>query len=267
MKQKPLYHRTIIAVAQKKFSNLRFTNVGESAATISYETYVRSSSDSTPISFKPNLNYKLSNGESGIWDYSEITLNTNEWVEFWGVNTTPISHFDSYDEDMYQLAGFSTTGTLSLSGNLLSLAHGKLTKDNYNVIPQAYQNKEEYGFFSGLFAGTSVINTPLLYGELTVGCYAFMFYKCTALTTAILDNTNSDIVPCALWQTFARCSVLNNITNRYVTLQSDGSAVTSTSYNWVSGVASNGTFYRGGSTPTTRGASYIPNNWNIVTIS
>ena len=119
-----------------------------------------------------------------------------------------------------------------------------------------------YGCYSSMFAGcTSLTTAPELPATtLANSCYRGMFSKCTSLTTApelpatTLDNYCYNSM-------FQGCNNLNTIKLSYTGDFAD--APTGAFGNWVSDVASTGTFYYNG-TYTERGTSYIPNGWTIT---
>ena len=93
-------------------------------------------------------------------------------------------------------------------------------------------------------------------------CYYYMFYGCTNLTTAPELPATGLAVNCYGYM-FWKCTSLNNITM----LATDISATNCLS-NWVSEVASTGTFVKSPSmTSLPRGVNGIPNGWTVVNIS
>ena len=121
----------------------------------------------------------------------------------------------------------------------------------------------EEGSFYGMFSNcTSLVTAPALPStNLSEWCYAAMFQGCTALTTAPeLPATAPS------WGSYAymfkNCTSLNYIkclaTNLTFIGQPDATV------DWVSGVASSGTFVKASSMNSwTRGESGIPTNWTI----
>ena len=119
-----------------------------------------------------------------------------------------------------------------------------------------------YGCYSSMFAGcTSLTTAPELPATtLANSCYRGMFSKCTSLTTApelpatTLDNYCYNSM-------FQGCNNLNTIKLSYTGDFAD--APTGAFGNWVSDVASTGTFYYNGS-DTTTGESAIPTGWTVT---
>ena len=141
--------------------------------------------------------------------------------------------------------------------------------------------------YSSMFSGcTSLTKTPKLPAtELTIGCYDSMFNGCSSLTTAhelpatelaqrcycyMFQNCTSLEAAPELPATtlaiycyngmFKDCSKLNNITMLATDISANGCLK-----NWVSGVASTGTFTKATSmTSLPSGESGIPTGWTVV---
>ena len=89
-------------------------------------------------------------------------------------------------------------------------------------------------------------------------CYQYMFYGCTSLTTAP-DLPATTLANYCYSYMFNGCKKLNSLT----CIATDISA-TNCTYNWVSGVASSGTFIKAKTiTSWTTGASGIPRGWTV----
>ena len=156
MKQKPLYRRTIIAVAKSNPTQLRFTNNSNSESSVSF------------TGLSADIRYKL-NGTGGYtqWDGSTITLQPGEIVEMVGDNATRISVSSQH---------FEIDGQLAASGSVMSLvSSSKIIK----TIPQVD------GYFAYLFYGcTGLTAAPELPATaLANDCYGAMFSGCTGLTS------------------------------------------------------------------------------------
>jgi hypothetical protein len=94
------------------------------------------------------------------------------------------------------------------------------------------------------------------------GCYSGMFSDCTSLTTAptLPATTLTDYCYSNM---FYGCSNLNNIKAMFTTTPSD-----SYTQNWVSGVASSGTFVKNSSASwNVTGNNGIPSGWTVETAS
>lgn len=149
---------------------------------------------------------------------------------------------------------FVGTGSFGASGNIQSLLKADCSRTD--VPENCYRN-----MFNGCTSLTTAPSLPAT--TLASYCYSNMFFNCTSLTSApTLPATTLADACYALM--FYGCSNLNSITLGYT--GNFASAPTNAFSNWVSGVASKGTFYYNGS-DTTRGASAIPNNWTITPFS
>ena len=123
--------------------------------------------------------------------------------------------------------------------------------------------------YDGMFYGcTSLTTAPELpTTALSNGCYRNMFRNCTSLTTApeLPATTLKD--SCYNYM-FNGCSKLNYIKAMFTTdpLTTDGLGYHAYTNNWVSGVASSGTFVKNkNATWNATGASSIPSGWTVQT--
>lgn len=110
-----------------------------------------------------------------------------------------------------------------------------------------------------MFSGcTSLATAPVLPATtLADSCYMKMFEGCTSLTTSPRLPAYTLTDKCYYYM-FYGCSSLNKVT----CLAIDRSATSCTTL-WLSGVSSNGTFYKAGAAEWGRGSSGIPTNWSI----
>ena len=111
---------------------------------------------------------------------------------------------------------------------------------------------------------TSLESSPAILPAMTLqkDCYRAMFYGCSNLLTTPVLPAETLAVSCyrALFQ---YCSKVNYIKAMFT---SDPASVNGCLTNWVSQVASSGTFVKNSlSTFDTRGINGIPNNWTIET--
>lgn len=89
-------------------------------------------------------------------------------------------------------------------------------------------------------------------------CYEGMFSGCTSLTTAPVLSASTLVTSCYNTM-FSGCSSLNYIK----CLATTGFNAYTCLTNWVSGVASSGTFVKDANTTWNRGNSGIPSNWTV----
>ena len=117
------------------------------------------------------------------------------------------------------------------------------------------------GCYQYMFYGCNSLTTAPALPATTLagGCYGLMFSGCTSLTTAPELPATTLANEC-YYQMFSSCSKLNSIT-----VYADDISAFSCTYNWLSNVASAGTFRNlGSATYTTDSASGIPSGWTEV---
>ena len=117
--------------------------------------------------------------------------------------------------------------------------------------------------YSDMFSGcTSLASLPsdlLPATTLASSCYARMFTDCSSITIAPMLPATTLTTSC-YQAMFSRCASLKEIT-----CLAENTTGTS---NWVSGVASDGTFYKSPNMSSwTTGASGIPTNWTVLDYS
>ena len=114
-----------------------------------------------------------------------------------------------------------------------------------------------YECYRGMFSGcTSLVNAPELPATtLANSCYSSMFSGCTSLVNAPALPATTLNNECYKYM-FNGCSKLNSIT-----VYADNISATDCTTNWLSGVASSGTFNNMGFAPFETGASGVPSGW------
>ena len=114
--------------------------------------------------------------------------------------------------------------------------------------------------YSSMFSGCKKLTTAPELPATTLAdyCYIGMFYGCTSLTTAP-ELPATTLVDGCYYGMFQNCSSLNSIT----VYANDISALNCTT-DWLSGVASSGTFRNLGSATYSRDTSGIPTGWTEV---
>ena len=117
------------------------------------------------------------------------------------------------------------------------------------------------GCYQYMFSGCNSLTTaPALPATtLASGCYGIMFSGCTSLTSAP-ELPATTLESWCYYYMFSGCTSLNN-----VTVYADDISATDCINNWLSGVASTGTFHNlGSATYTTDSTSGIPTGWTEV---
>ncbi|MCR5394058.1 MAG: leucine-rich repeat protein [Bacteroidales bacterium] len=105
---------------------------------------------------------------------------------------------------------------------------------------------------------TSLNSAPSLPADtLAEGCYNSMFSGCTGLTNAPVLPADTLAEGCYNYM-FYGCTNLNEVNVAFT------SWVAGATEGWLDGVAEEGTFFGPTALPSTRGISYIPEGWEIV---
>ena len=208
---------------------------------------------------------------------TSINVNSGDIVEFRGNNT-------SYGSSQVKYNTFSgSTAQFKVYGNIMSM----INSTDFSELTTLTSNNN-YAF-TGLFGDchglTDASNLILPATTLANSCYAYMFYGCTSLTTAPeLPATtlteycyNRMFVGCTSLTTapelpattlveycyenmFRYCLSLN-----YIKCLATNLGYFYNTYDWVSSVASSGTFVKNPSmTSWTTGGNGIPNGWTVV---
>lgn len=157
------------------------------------------------------------------------------------------------------------------------------------TIPELPATTLSEGCYEGMFNHcTSLISVPNNYLTATTlarNCYSYMFRECTSLTTApdltanigtfddycydsmFRECTTLTTAPIINSTNLAYCSCSNMFTNcrnlNYIKCLATDISATQCTYDWVSGVASTGTFVKASGVNWSSGTSGIPNNWTV----
>ena len=233
----------------------------------------------TDASVTKTIEYKLNNdGWASITSDTTgaaITVNSGDKIQFRGNNTAYGTSSSSYITFSGSTAGFE------VEGNIMSLIYGDDFKNN-STISSDYTF---YGLFincTNLVSAESLIlpattlksfcyqnmfrncakltTAPALPAtKLAANCYQNMFQYCTSLTTAPeLPATNLAFF--CYYGMFQGCRNLN-----YIKCLATKLGFMLSTDNWVSGVASTGTFVKAASmNDWTTGNNGIPNGWTVI---
>ena len=220
------------------------------------------------LSFRGNLTPTSSEGV-GTFTISkscDLTGNCNSLL--FGDDAVNNNSLSGKDNAFYQL--FYNCSTIkNVSSNFLPAT--TLTSACYSSMfngcsslttaPELPATTLESQCYSYMFRGcTSLTTAPELPATtLVYGCYSYMFYGCTSLTTAPELPATTLASQCYSYM-FYGCSKLKYIKALFTTTPS--SLYTG---NWVSGVASSGTFVKNkDATWDVTGVSGIPSGWTVV---
>ena len=243
-----------------------------SAGTINWTT--------SKIAGKKTIEYKLnSNKWTSIISNTgssapSITVNSGDKLQFRGNNTQYATSHSNYNS-------FSgSTALFEVEGNIMSLIYGDEFKNNSTI-------SSEYAFaklFQNCVNLVSAENLILPATTLAERCYLSMFQGCTSLTTApelpattladycynsmfggCTSLTTAPVLPATTlanycyWNMFYGCTSLN-----YIKCLATSISASDCTNNWVSGVASTGTFVKSSSmTSWSTGTSGIPTGWTV----
>ena len=114
-----------------------------------------------------------------------------------------------------------------------------------------------YQMFSGCINLTAAPELPAT--ALAISCYREMFHGCTNLTAAP-ELPATTLVNYCYQEMFYGCTNLSSITMLATNIPASGGCLS----NWVSGVASTGTFTKASAATLETGASGIPEGWTVV---
>ena len=182
----------------------------------------------------------------------------------------------STDEENFNY--FQMTGKIGASGNIMSLLYdndfeGKLTIPrgccyqymfygctSLTTAPELPATTLVDGCYSGMFNGcTSLTTAPELPATtLADSCYNGMFADCTSLTTAP-ELPATTLADGCYWSMFNGCTSLN-----YIKMLAININYANCLYNWLTGVASTGTFIKHPNMNSLIiGDSGIPDGWSV----
>ena len=200
-----------------------------------------------------------------ILEYSEDTIT---WTNMTTETTIPLDDGDSIfvrgilsedviNQGLLDFTNFSIIGHINPKGNINTLWDYTAPCLERNFIMRRGSGYRMFANCSGLY-DVSELDFPSV--NLSYNCYQAMFYGCTNLILAPILPAYTLVNYCYS-ATFYGCSNLSKI----ICYASDVSAYKCTS-NWVSGVASSGTFVKANSMDDwEEGDSGIPSGWTVDT--
>lgn len=229
-------------------------------------------------SYTKEIQYKINDGNwtsiTSSRAGTSFNVSTGDKVRFRGNN-------DTYGGEDTNNSFSGSTAYFELEGNIMSLINSadfatattltsaytfsalftdctSLTSAEHLILPATTLTQ---GCYSGMFFGCESLTTApeLPATTLANNCYAMMFSNCTSLTTApVLPATSLAAESCYGYMFFG-CTRLNYI--KCMATSRTGRGCTT---DWVTGVASSGTFVKDGNmSGWTRGGSGIPTNWIV----
>lgn len=183
----------------------------------------------------------------GTWlsttDRTQLTLSGGDTVRFKSETTAS------------RMFGFNSSILFKVYGNIESMEYG----DDFIGKTTVKFNTAFSAYFSSSQGLVSAENLVLPATTLKMGCYSYMFYGCTNLTTGPLLPAKTLDMMCYT-QMFMGCTSLTGIT----CLATDVSAY-NCCLDWVGGTSASGTFYKDpGMNNWPTGANGIPTGWTVV---
>ena len=180
----------------------------------------------------------------------------------------------------------------NVKGNSMALLFGDDGKDNYSLNGKSYafnrlfynatnlQSVSEnflpattlstYCYYNMFYGCTNLTSAPSLPATtLQQYCYQYMFSRCSSLTTAPVLPATTLQRYCYHYM-FQNCTSLNYIKAMFTTDPGSSNSTNQAryTYNWVSSVASSGTFVKNSSATWNRtGAHAVPSGWTTQTAS
>lgn len=185
--------------------------------------------------------YTSTSGGSGT---TIATLNAGDKLIIKGENT-------AYGHN--SINRFISTGQFNVYGNIMSMISG----DSFDGATTLTEEMTFQGLFEVCTGLTSAEHLILPATTLTRTCYVSMFNGCTSLTKAPELPATTLKSNCYRWM-FYNCSSLN-----YIKCLATDISPNSDTYNWVSGVASTGTFVKNSAATWTTGVNGIPDGWTV----
>ena len=157
--------------------------------------------------------------------------------------------------EYYSYHNFEMTGKIAASGNINSLLEEN--EETARTMSLSGRDACYFSLFNGCISLTTAPELPAT--TLANNCYDNMFYRCTSLTSAPELPATTLATNC-YESMFSECINLNTIKLGYT--GNFANAPSNAFNNWVSVVASEGTFYYNGDDRTT-GPNAIPTGWTV----
>lgn len=229
--------------------------------------YIESLGDGNTISVKNQGNGDTTN----VTPTLEYSTDKNTWntITFdWtsGTHTTELPIKLNTGEKMYfrndtrKFSNFFTKHITFLSTVSSNVGGDIRTLSNYLDV-NSETTAQSYMFYYLFHNNKKIVdasNLRLPYTTLAINCYHSIFRGCTSLVNAPELPATTLVANCYR-NIFYGCTSLNN-----VTVYANDISADYCTYDWLSGVASTGTFRNLGSATYPRGASGIPDGWTEV---
>lgn len=240
---------------------LCFTSTGDSTVAMTQNGTPNKSANKV-------IQYKLNDGQWQTWDLSAVTLADGDKMYFKSDDEIPVSE----SAEIYKQ--FVITGSITASGNTMSLLNFSATLSNYAFIrmfkdcasltaaPALSATTLADACCAMMFEGcTSLTTAPALPATtLRISCYIQMFYGCTSLVQAP-ELPATELVQYCYSRMFEGCTKLNYVKAMFTNL------VSNALYKWLSAVSPTGTFVKNSAATWTNEDVGIPSGWTVQTAS
>ena len=207
---------------------------------------------------REGMQYSLNGGEKTPITKNPTTIHANagDRLQFYG-NGKSITKYWASESDYTSIGCIDGTyGSLHLKvyGNIMSL----VDEEGFATNTTLPENNTFRGLFSGNFRLYDARNLLLPATTLSNYCYAQMFQDCTSLTEAPVLPAEDLTEGCYQFM-FQDCESLESVT----CLAFEGINIDGSTTNWLSGVASEGTFYKAARVRWPRNENGIPDDWEV----
>ena len=183
----------------------------------------------------------------------------NSSVQLTAVGSAPsVTLVKSFDGVNWEDYAVGEVIDLPSIGDFVYLAAGEGGNNAFGASGSAYHKFVINGLVAASGDITSLRSFNLEQTTLATYCYYSMFSDCTGLTSAP-ELPATTLVPSCYRSMFSGCTQLSLIKVHFT-------AWGTQTNNWVSNVASTGTFYKPNALTEEHGTSKIPTGWTVVNI-
>ncbi len=218
-----------------------------------------------------NLQYRRNGGDWKFFNEDAVSIDGANETATIAINAGDVIEVRGGMSYNMPRANMACTAQFNVYGNIQSLTHG-LNCDTTLDMPEpmdftAYSSTPTpfmYFFYNVNSPLTTLISAEnlILPTTVTQDSYYRMFKGCTGLTKApVLPATT--LAETCYEQMFSGCTSLS-----YIKMMATDISASDCLLNWVSGVASSGTFVKNSAAAwSVTGTSGIPNGWTVQTAS
>ncbi len=241
----------------KDMNYLTLTALGNGSIIITIPAQV-DSSVATSISYSKNKSKWVTTAINSNDQTIAFSVSKDENVYLKGIakqwnNVVP--NPNNPNQKLLYNTDIDSTANINASGNIMSLLYG----DNFEG-KTTFPDGSVYTFRSLFSYNTHLVNAENLIlpaTTLSTSCYQIMFWHCTSLVAAPELPAPTLVITC-YHRMLEGCSNLRKITMLATNISAKDCLA-----NWVSGVASTGTFTKASSASIPSGVSGIPSGWIV----